>query len=248
MEKKKSLGSVLGTFFSGKGFYIVLLLSAAVIATSVWLMFAGRKTNVESNSGESELVTAQAEEEAKADLLPQEPQVEQGLSGDADAGEAEEVWNETESAEAATDAADGADELPLYFIWPVSGPLERGHSEDTLLYDQTMADWRTHDGWDISAALGAQVMAAADGTVSAVYTDDLYGTVVEIDHGGGLVSRYANLAATPTVNVGDTVQVGDVIGAVGDTALAEVSQDYHLHFAMKLDGESADPANWLPAR
>ena len=119
---------------------------------------------------------------------------------------------------------------------------------ETLLYDQTMADWRTHDGWDISAALGTQVLAAADGTVTDIRQDDLYGTVVEISHGGGLVSCYANLAEIPTVSVGDSVRVGDVIGAVGNTALCEIGEPYHLHFTMKLTGKSADPGNWLPER
>ena len=55
---------------------------------------------------------------------------------------------------------------------------------------------------------------------------------------------WAVLQAQP----GDTVRVGDVIGAVGDTALCEIGEAYHLHFAMKLNGVSADPANWLPER
>ena len=138
--------------------------------------------------------------------------------------------------------------LPLYFIWPVTGMLERGYDEETLSYDTTMADWRTHNGWDIAAGLGGHVLSAANGVVSAVYTDPLYGTTVEIDHGDGLVSVYANLSAEPTVSVGQSVLVGDVIGAVGESALCEVGESYHLHFAMKLNGQTADPANWLPER
>lgn len=138
--------------------------------------------------------------------------------------------------------------LPLYFIWPVTGMLERGYDEDNLSYDTTMADWRTHNGWDIAAGLGGHVLSAANGVVSAVYTDPLYGTTVEIDHGEGLCSVYANLAAEPTVSVGQTVLVGDIIGAVGESAICEIGESYHLHFAMKLNGETADPANWLPER
>ena len=138
--------------------------------------------------------------------------------------------------------------LPLYFIWPVTGMLERDYDEQNLRYDTTMADWRTHNGWDIAAGLGGHVLSAANGTVSAVYVDPLYGTTVEIDHGDGLVSVYANLAAEPTVSVGQSVLVGDVIGAVGESALCEVGEGYHLHFAMKLNGITADPANWLPER
>lgn len=240
MEQKKSLGRRLGEFFSEKGFYIVLLLSTAVIATSAWLMF-GEETTVEepliAAEAAAAMKPAMPKEKPAATIAPVAPEVEQELDREeSDAHEAEAVWKEEEES------------LPLYFIWPVSGVLERGHSRDVLLYDRTMADWRTHDGWDIQANLGGHVLAAANGTVSAIYQDDLYGTTVEISHGSGLVSCYANLAETPTVAVGDAVQVGDVIGAVGETALCEVGEAYHLHFAMKLNGKSADPADFLPAR
>ena len=240
MEQKKSLGQRLGNFFSEKGFYIVLLLSTAVIATSVWLMF-GEETKVEAPLAVAEAAAIQPvepREKVTVTIAPVAPQVEQELDAEEEKVEAEAVWSEAEDEES----------LPLYFIWPVSGVLERGHSQDVLLYDRTMADWRTHDGWDIQANLGGHVLAVADGSVSAIYHDDLYGTTVEIDHGSGLVSCYANLAETPAVDVGDTVQVGDVIGAVGESALCEVGEAYHLHFAMKLNGQSADPADFLPAR
>ena len=79
--------------------------------------------------------------------------------------------------------------------------------------------------------------------MSALYQDDLMGTVVEIDHGQGLVSQYANLAATPTVKVGDEVTTGTVIGSVGDTANLESGSQAHLHY-----GSPVDPADYLPER
>ncbi len=245
MEKKKGLGGVLGTLFDGKGFYIVLLLSAAVIATSMWMLFAGRETYVEETAEETKSVTAPAAKAQPEETAPEvrPPTVREGLSLPLEDSE-----KETEENVAVFNEAEESAELPLYFIWPVNGTLERRHSMETLLYDRTMADWRAHDGWDITAPLGAQVQAAADGTVASVYQDSLYGTVVEIDHGNGVRSRYANLADMPTVSPGQSVRVGDVIGAVGDTALCEVGEEYHLHFAMSLNGVSADPANWIPER
>ena len=67
-----------------------------------------------------------------------------------------------------------------------------------------------------------------------------------IRHRDGLESVYANLAATPTVAVGDQVVVGQVIGAVGDTALCEIGQPSHLHFAITADGVAVDPLDYLP--
>jgi len=126
--------------------------------------------------------------------------------------------------------------------------VEVGHSPDALQYDKTMGDWRTHNGVDIAAQIGTKVMAAAAGTVSKVEADDMYGTVVYIDHGEGLVSVYANLAAAPTVKKGDAVTMGSVIGSVGDTALAEKGEVAHLHFEMVKDGSPADPADYLPRK
>lgn len=72
MEEKKNLGEKLGTFFAGKGYYIVLLLSAAVIATSIWLMAAGSRANVEDETGmDPETITnASAGEESRPVIEP----------------------------------------------------------------------------------------------------------------------------------------------------------------------------------
>ncbi|MBR1496427.1 MAG: M23 family metallopeptidase, partial [Oscillospiraceae bacterium] len=133
-----------------------------------------------------------------------------------------------------------------YFIWPVTGELETGYAMASLIYDSTMRDWRTHDGLDIAAPIGTQVHAAANGTVASVYSDERYGVTVTLRHSGGLSSTYANLAATPTVSEGQEVAVGQVIGAVGDTALCEVGAASHLHFSMSRDGVSVDPTEFMP--
>ena len=56
------------------------------------------------------------------------------------------------------------------------------------------------------------------------------------------------LAELPAVRIGDTVGVGDVVGAVGETALGEIGDVTHLHFAMSVDGAPVDPRDILPAR
>ncbi len=106
----------------------------------------------------------------------------------------------------------------------------------------------THEGVDIAAPLGAQVMAVSGGVVAEIAEDDLYGTTVRIDHPNGLQSVYCNLAVEPTVYVGDNVSVGEIIGAVGDTALCETNEVTHLHFELRRDGLSVDPSELLPQR
>ena len=155
----------------------------------------------------------------------------------AEQDETEQVWREGDVKPV---------EVPMY-VWPVQGELERTHSTDKLAYDVTMRDWRTHEGIDIEAAIGSTVSASHAGSVESVVDDDFYGTVVTVNHGDGSCTVYANLAELPAVSVGDWVEPGDVIGAVGATALCESGQGTHLHFAIYVDGSCVDPLIYLPA-
>ena len=129
--------------------------------------------------------------------------------------------------------------------WPVQGEVLTNYSVETLAYDVTMADWRTHAGVDIAAAAGTEVRAPASGVVVEVTEDVMLGTTVVIDHGGDLTTTCANLASVPTVEVGDEVTVGDIIGSVGNTAIAESALASHLHFSVEREGQSVDPMELL---
>ena len=97
------------------------------------------------------------------------------------------------------------------------------------------------------AAASLGVTAAHAGTVESIVSDDLLGTTVTVDHGDGAKTVYANLDPAAAVSVGDWVEPGAVIGRVGSTALGEVSQSSHLHFAIIVNGAPADPLAYLPA-
>ena len=236
-----SSGKKLEGFFTGKGFYIVLFLCAAVIGLSAWMMAAGNETmddlnnigsmSFEPSKVETVIIPPQSTTEDIAPVMA--PEVE--VTAPVIAGEAVEVWSNESAAEA---------EASVY-IWPVLGELDRGHDLEHLSYDVTLNDWRTHDGVDIAAPLGTNVAASCAGTVLSIEEDSLYGTVVSIEHGEGMLSVYANLDEFTTVSAGDWVEAGDIIGSIGDTALCEVAQNSHLHFAMQCSGESVDPMDYL---
>lgn len=143
------------------------------------------------------------------------------------------------------ETAEPVSALPAALVRPVAGTLETPFSVDELIYSRTMADWRIHTGADYSAPLGTKVIAAADGIVSAIYDDIMLGTTVVIDHGGSLSGIYSNLAALPAVSVGDRVKLGDTIGSVGCTSMAEAADTCHLHFEMTLNGERVDPEDYF---
>ena len=84
-----------------------------------------------------------------------------------------------------------------------------------------------------------------DGTVTAVYEDDRYGTSVEITHKGDVVTIYSNLSNSDMVEIGDTVTGGQIIGGVGSTGLFESLEPAHLHFEMLKGGAYVNPADYI---
>jgi murein DD-endopeptidase MepM/ murein hydrolase activator NlpD len=130
-------------------------------------------------------------------------------------------------------------------IRPVSGEIINGFSNGELVKSKTLNVWKTHDGIDIIAANGENVKSMTAGVISEIYIDQLMGVTVVIDHGNGLFGYYSNLATDVPLSEGDTVSAGSVIGIVGGTADAEISEDPHLHFALKKNNAWIDPAALL---
>lgn len=124
---------------------------------------------------------------------------------------------------------------------PCVGRVITECSLDDLVYCAAMDDWRTHNGIDYAAAEGESVHAAAAGTVSRVYSDDMLGATVVIDHGDGISTLYGSLADTDSVKVGASVAKGDVIGTVGKSCALEKNLEPHLHFEVLKDGNPENP-------
>ena len=134
----------------------------------------------------------------------------------------------------------------ISFVSPIVGEITKGHSIDTPVFSDTLQEWRVHTGIDISAEDGAEVYAAADGTVSKVWNDPFLGKSVEITHEGGIVTVYSNLKTGELpVKEGDTVRSGALIGQVGDSSISELADETHLHFAVKVDGVSVNPLDYI---
>ncbi|MDO4552013.1 MAG: M23 family metallopeptidase [Bacillota bacterium] len=136
------------------------------------------------------------------------------------------------------------EQAPAYAV-PAEGSLTKDYSMDVPVYSKTLDQYVVHTGVDIEADKDSQVKAAAGGTVTAVYADDRLGNTIEIAHGDGLVSRYANLSNGVLVEVGDVVERGQVIAGVGDTALFESADPPHLHFEMLQDELPVDPNDYI---
>lgn len=124
---------------------------------------------------------------------------------------------------------------------PLGTEITRDYSPDVPAYSATMGDWRTHSAVDFAGAAGSQIKSVSAGTVCGVYNDTLYGQVVEIDHGNGVMAKYCGFEPESLeVNAGTEVEKGTLLGYLG-TVPCEKSEGSHLHFEMTCNGAVQDP-------
>lgn len=100
-----------------------------------------------------------------------------------------------------------------------------------------------HPGLDFKGPFGAPIYAAAKGRVSFVGQRTGYGNCVEVDHGNGLITRYAHMSAFRT-QVGTAVSAGQMIGQIGSTGR---STGPHLHFEVRINDRAVNPRPFLEA-
>lgn len=240
MERKKAKKN------DGSGLYIAICCCILVVA------LIGYANNVrEKNREEEKLLAEMAEgngtsvEETEIPDLPV-------LSDDW----TEEVENINEAAEDNKEQSETivtdtepvtrneiTEDVPIYMT-PVSGGVICEFSKNKPIYHESTGDYRTHNGVDIEAAVGDSVSACADGVVEKIYMNAL-GYTIRVDHGDGMISVYSNLDENPTVALGDSVNKGDVLGHVGNSAVGDLTTAPHLHFEILYNGKYEDPANYL---
>ncbi|MEG1537510.1 MAG: M23 family metallopeptidase, partial [Clostridiales bacterium] len=104
--------------------------------------------------------------------------------------------------------------------------------------------WRSrgwHSGLDIGGPVGDPIVAAEAGTVTLAEWYYGYGNLIKIDHGDGMETYYGHLDSF-TVDVGDTVERGELIGTLGNTGN---STGPHVHFEVRFDGTAYNPLDYL---
>ena len=208
--------------FGGRGYYIALALCLAAVGTIGYFALRERPVTVK--------------QQEPAPTLDIQPTPTQPVVKPAPV-----VIPEPEPQPEITEPA----ELLPQVVSPLDGNTVTVFSMTELLYDTTMADWRTHDGIDVQAEEGAAVKTAAGGTVQSVTDDELMGTTVVIDHEGGYSTRYSSLQKDVPVTAGQQVVAGEVIGRVGTTSAAESQMGPHLHFSVSRDGAVIDPRDYV---
>ena len=216
MKSRKKFGNFS---FSGKGYYIALILCAVAIGISGYMYYRS------VNQQDTQLQTPTDSADVLQDNQDDVPVVS------------------TQPGDTSTKPT--VPSGPIKTGAPLTGETIYDYAMDVLSYNETTRDWRVHNGIDIAAEAGTTVCAAADGTVYTTYVDDTMGTTVVIRHQDGYVTTYSSLDSELLVQPGATVTLGQAIGTVGNTAMLENALGDHLHFAVTCYDKPVDPVLFL---
>ena len=230
-------------FMSGRGVYLLLAVCLVGSGIAAWSAISGSfftegdlppetSSSPETQWGFPLLEDAETNDESQPLLSSQSPDSSQ---------------QQPESSEPAVsiEASEPLPEQPTsVFVLPMDGEVLTRFSEGELVKNPTLNEWRTHNGVDIKREKGTKVLAASGGKVTAVRNDPLWGFVVEIEHGNGVITVYSGLGSDIRVSRGDEVSTRDVIGTIGDVP-AESHLAPHLHFEVKVNREYVEPFSAL---
>ena len=264
MKGKRQAPSIFG----GMGFYIALLVCVVAAGVVGYFALSGDDPaptgstdplqNVDNTTPGDTVPVTQTDKKDTTPVLGDEPIVVSypDLKPSVEADNTETISDNSEepptgepvSAQTTPSETDVAEPAPVVnrIVAPLNGETVSVFSVDQLSYDETLGDWRTHDGIDIRAEAGTPVVATTAGTVLSVDEDGRLGVTVCIEHDGGYVTTYASLHPETHVEVGQEVEAGDMIGTVGNTSLSEAALGAHLHFSVPRNGKAIDPMAYLP--
>lgn len=140
-----------------------------------------------------------------------------------------------------TETAETTTQTPaVTYQLPMGNFISKDYSGDAVVYSNTMRDWRVHTGVDFGDNRGQSVLAIADGTVTDVREDALWGVVLTIDHGNGITAKYCGLEKNSTPEPDMQVEKGVVIGKLGEIPI-ESKDGPHLHLEITQNGKLIDP-------
>lgn len=123
-------------------------------------------------------------------------------------------------------------------IWPVTGFISSSFGGRQSPFG---GGAQFHKGLDISNRAGTPIIAPAEGAVILSGPDGAYGNSVELNHGSGIVTKYAHMQRT-TVRQGEWVKRGQVLGYIGTTGR---TTGPHLHYEVRLNGVPVNPMRYI---
>ena len=121
----------------------------------------------------------------------------------------------------------------------------REYSEKEPSYSKTLDVWEIHKGLDIAAKDGDKIRSILDGTVKSVYSDERYGTSIELSYADNITVIYSGIKENVSLEKGDTVKEGDCIGYVGNTTNVENEDGTHVHVEAYKNDKAINPLSLL---
>ena len=121
----------------------------------------------------------------------------------------------------------------------------REYSEKEPSYSKTLDLWEIHKGLDIAAKDGDKIRSILDGTVKSVYSDERYGTSIELSYADNITVIYSGIKENVSLEKGDTVKEGDCIGYVGNTTNVENEDGTHVHVEAYKNDKAINPLSLL---
>lgn len=162
--------------------------------------------------------------------------------------EGENTQETTESQESADTSAAVQPELNFtedsQMLWPVNGQVVIDYSMDATTYFPTLDQYKYNDALMLGCESGEPVQAAANGQVVSISEDVETGTTMVMDLGNGYQATYGQLKDI-TVEPGQTVESGTILGYVSDPTKYYVKEGANLYFAMTQDGNPIDPMIYI---
>lgn len=248
---------------NGKTLRMVLngVLLLAIIALGVTVYQAGTKDRQDQAQLEESAPEQENFMDSEEDTVPMvdagTSEVQAELGTDDIAEETAEVPEETgetkeeESAEESLDTSAQGTGIEVNFTedslmgWPLNGELVMDYNMENTVYFPTLNQYKLSSAIAVKSDVGAPVSAAANGIVTSVLEEAQTGLTVTMDLGNGYEAVYGQLKDL-TVEEGQTVAFGSIIGYVNEPSKYYSTEGSNLYFAMKKDGEPIDPIAYLP--
>lgn len=182
----------------------------------------------------------QEQEQAAQEAEQKEDQNSQENNGGGSANDSSDTPEDSGNNDGESSGGNGGQTATASFTWPCPSST-RITSDYGPRESPTAGASSYHKGIDIGAAYGADIVAAADGTVIFSGYSNSAGNYITIDHGKGLYTVYMHCSSL-LVSKGASVSRGQVIAKVGSTG---ISTGNHLHFGVSLNGSYVNPWNYL---
>ena len=243
-----------------KGFYAALGISAVMIGSACWFAYGQSRKMTDSLTAKNSISESEAPVNKRAYNVPKATTAAVRSAAPVRTAASFTTVTTAVTAPAATLPAAAIDvgdpeveETPAAAakLSDVKPPLDdisfmiTPFSGSELVRNETTGSWQTHNGTDFAADVGAEVYSVASGEVTEVKNDPVWGVTVTVDHMNGFVTRYCGLSQALSVQKGDKLSGGDLIGTLGNTADIESSLTPHLHLEMLHNGAYIDPMSEL---